>query len=45
VVLTGIEPGFRMQAWTNDASNPNPLTNRAPLRRATTMAMVKCTRY
>lgn len=45
VVLTGIEPGFEMQVWTNDAPNPNPLTNRDRTRRVTTRAMTNCTRY
>jgi hypothetical protein len=45
VVLNGIEPGFEMQVWTNDAPNPNPATNRPPSRRVTTWGMVNCTRY
>jgi hypothetical protein len=45
VVLTGIEPGMRMQIWTNDAVNNNPATNQLLVRRTTTQAMYNCTRY
>jgi len=45
VVLTGIEPGFEMQVWTNDAVNANPATNRVRTHRVTTRAMMNCTRY
>ncbi len=45
VVLTGIEPDFEMQVWTNDAVNANPATNRVRRHRVTTRAMMNCTRY
>jgi hypothetical protein len=45
ITLTGIEPGFEMHVWANDAPNPNPATNRAPASRITTWGMVNCTRY
>jgi len=45
VVLTGIEPGMRMQIVTNDRPNPNPETNGEIARRRTNEAMYNCTRY
>jgi len=45
VTLTGIEPGFRMQVWSNDAVNANPATNRVRTQRTTTRAMSNSTRY
>jgi hypothetical protein len=45
VVLTGIEPGFKLQVWTNDAPNRNPATSLVPIARVTTKSMYNCTRY
>lgn len=45
VVLTGIEPGMRLQIVTNDRPNANPETNQDVSRRAATPAMYNVTRY
>lgn len=45
VVLTGIEPGMKMQIWTNDRLSDHPATRVIPEQRETTRAMTNCTRY
>jgi hypothetical protein len=45
VILTGIEPGMKLQIVANDRSNPYPKTNQEVRRRHTTKAMYNCTRY
>lgn len=45
VILTGIEPGMRMQVVTNKAPNPYPETARVPDARKTTPDMYNATRY
>jgi hypothetical protein len=45
VVLTGIEPGMRLQIVENDGPNANPETNRVIEHRVTPPAMYNVTRY
>jgi hypothetical protein len=45
VVLTGIEPGMRLEIQTNDRPNPHEATNQVIERRETTPAMYNVTRY
>jgi hypothetical protein len=45
IVLSGIEPGMRLDIVSNDAFNPNRQTNEIITRRHTTREMYNSTRY